>query len=379
VIVVGAGVGGLAAAVALQRAGIDVVVLERARELKPLGAGLHLWANALAALEQIGVGERVRAAGTVLERTRFLTSVGRPIADWESGEIGRRLGAPTVGVSRSDLHAALLAAFDRSALRLGADCTAFTQDSAGVTVQCTDGTTERGDVVVGADGIGSFVRTQLLGPAPPRYAGHTGWRTIVEHDGDLEPKDEFRLYSGRGARFATYPVGSGRLYWLAVVHAAPAGRDEPGRGKANVLAHFGDFCQPVPAIVEAAAEERIIRGDIVDRRPIRKWGEGRVTLLGDAAHAMTPNLAQGAGLSIEDGVALGKSLAGGHDVVKALRDYEAGRVKRAAGMVRVSHMLGVIGDWRNPLVCAFRDRVMMPIFLPGPGWKRVRSDISFRV
>jgi 2-polyprenyl-6-methoxyphenol hydroxylase-like FAD-dependent oxidoreductase len=378
VIVVGAGVGGLAAAVALQRADIEVVVLEKAPELTPIGAGLHLWTNALAALQQLGVDEAVRGTGTELEYTRFLTAGGRLIANWNAGEAGRRLGAPTVGATRADLHAALLAALDRSVLRLGTECTGFAQDSGGVTVRCTDGREEHGDVLVGADGINSVVRIQLLGAAPPRYAGHTGWRTIVEHDGDLGPRDEFRLYSGRGARLATYPVGPGRLYWLAVAHSPPGGRDEAGEAKANVLSHFGDFCEPVPAIVQAAADERIIRGDIVDRPPIKKWGEGRVTLLGDAAHPMTPNLAQGAGLAIEDGVVLAKALASTKDTVEGLRKYEAERAPRAASMIRTSHALGTIGDWRNPLLCAFRDRVMMRIGLRGPGWKRQLKEIAYR-
>lgn len=330
VVVAGAGIGGLAAAVAAKREGLDAVVLERAPELKPLGAALKLWPNGLRVLQQLDLADAVERAGTRIEFQEHLTATGKQLARWPVGEWGRRLDAPNVAISRTALHAVLTDAVG-AALSLGSEVVGYDEDYSAVTVRLANGAAEHGEVLVGADGVRSAVRAQLLGPSEPRYSGVTSWRAIVNH-APVRP-DTVVLVWGRGAMLVSYPVGDGRTYWLALAKSRP-GATEEGRG--DVLERFDDFFDPIPEIIEATDEATVIRTDIVDRDPIDTWGRGRVTLLGDSAHAMTPNLAQGACQALEDGLTLARALARGDGDVAALRAYEDQRRDRAAKCVKGS-------------------------------------------
>ena len=376
-IVVGGGVGGLTAAIALRQAGIDTVVFERAAQLRPVGAGLHLWTNAFLALQQIGLAEAVAATGTVVERSQYLTAEGRLLAEWKTGELGRRLGAPTVGVTRADLHRELMAALGKDSTIAAAEFTGFAQDGSGVTVRFRDGREERCDLLIGADGVRSAVRAQLLGSAEPRYAGYSAWRAITAFEHPALPRGNFALYWGRGARLICYRVGGGLMYWLALWRAPAGGRDPEGGRRAAALARYRHFAAPVPALIEATDEAAIVRTDIVDRAPISRWGEGRVTLLGDAAHPMTPNQAQGACQAIEDGVSLARCVREAAEVPAALRDYEGRRRARAAYFVRLSRFSGWWGSWESPAACAVRDAILGPM-MRGPALWSFSRDIAHR-
>ena len=370
-IVAGGGIGGLAAALALQRSGVEVTVLERRAELSKVaaGAGLMVWHNGTSALERLGVGDAVRARSTPIDRFEFRTWRGAPLACWQVGELGRELGAPTVGINRADLHVALAAALAPGVLRLGEACTGFRQDDGGVTVELAGGGTERADLLVGADGINSAVRTQLLGARAPRYAGYTTWRGVLDFPDDDAPPGLARKLWGPGRRFLSYRIGDGRLYWLALARAAEGGSDAEGGARAAVLNEYRGWDGPVEAMIEATSESAIARVDIADHAPLRRWGEGRVTLLGDAAHAMTPNKGQGACQAIEDAVVITRELEGALDVPGALRRYEDARRKRTAGFQRESRMIGSLGRWRTGVACGVRDRLIRASF-EGMGQRR---------
>lgn len=373
-VVVGAGVAGLTAGLALREAGVEVVVLERAGEPKLVGTGLHLWTNALLALRRVGAEDAVRAAGVDLERSVFMTSKGRVLVDWPVGEVSRRLGAPTLGVLRPDLGRALLDAGGAALTRYGTTCTRFEQDDDGVTAQLQGQPAERADVLVGADGVDSAIRAQLLGPAPARYSGYAGWRAVI--DWDDEPVARFRTYAGRGCRFTCYPVAPGRLYWLATARVPAGGKDDPASLKDTLDQRYAGFADPVPAVIRATPLGAILRSDIVDRDPVDRWGEGRVTLIGDAAHPMTPNLAMGACTAVEDGIVLARHLAGEATPSTALRAYERERMKRTAPLTEQSRMLGRAGHWSNPAVCAVRDAVMS-VALRTVGMRRTARMMEF--
>lgn len=377
-VIVGGGIGGLTAAIALRRAGIDVRVFEQAAAFQPVGAGLHLWCNALLALRQLDMADAVADVGVPIEQSQCVTWRGELLGDWPVGVYSRALGVPTVGVTRADLHAVLLAALDPEVLTLGARCTGFTPDDSGVTVRFAGGCQERGALLIGADGIRSAVREQL-GSAPQRYAGYTAWRALLPFDEDLAPPGLFRIHLGPGARFLFYRVRPDVLYWLALARAPEGGADVEGQRRAALLQRYRGFAAPVEAIIDATPESAILRTDIHDRRPSRHWGDGRVTLLGDAAHAMTPNSAQGACQAIEDAVALAKHVAGVSDgVVSALRSYEATRRRRTARLVRKSRILGSISQWANPYACALRDPVLRVMFRT-VAWQQQRQEMSYQV
>jgi 2-polyprenyl-6-methoxyphenol hydroxylase-like FAD-dependent oxidoreductase len=362
-LIVGGGVAGLAAAIALRRVGVEVVVFEQADELRKVsvGGGLHIWPNAIKALRQIDLGDRVEAIGSVVERSQFRTWQGDLLADLDIGTSSRKVGAVTIGVSRGELHANLAEALGGDAVRLGSECVGFTQDSTGVVARFADGSDERGDVLIGADGLRSVVRSQLLGAEEPRYSGYTSWLALVDLSGRDAPEDVLTVLFGRGSRFIYYHVGGGRFGWIANKNTPP-GRADPEGGKAAVLDSYSGWAEPVATLVESTDEARVVRMDLCDRPPVKQWGEGRVTLLGDAAHPMTPNIAQGACQGIEDAVVLMKSLASERDTVAALRTYEDLRRTRTATLTKRSRMVGAIGQWESPLLCAFRNRILLKAF-----------------
>jgi 2-polyprenyl-6-methoxyphenol hydroxylase-like FAD-dependent oxidoreductase len=373
-LIAGAGTAGLCAAIALGNVGVETTVVEQAAEPRKVGAGLNLWTNALVALRAVGAEEPVRQAGTEIERKIFLTSTGRVIADWPLGDAGRRLGAPTMGVRRPDLQAALLGALGRDGPRYATACTGFEQDEEGVTVLYEGGDSERADVLIGADGIDSIIRKQILGAAPPRYSGYTGWRAVLPWEDERVAR--FMLFMGRrGSRILTYPVGPEQRYFLATSVVPQGERHDPTTVKSILLERFGDFPEPIPSILGATAAESIMRTDIVDRDPVSRWGEGRVTLIGDAAHPMTPNLAMGACAALEDGVVLAQHLTRADDPQTGLRSFERARMKRTADFTMRSRKLGDVSHLTG-VAASVRNVVLTPM-MRTVGFRRTVRDITF--
>lgn len=356
VIVAGGGIGGLAAANALQRSGVEVVVLERARELRAVGAGIALWANATRVLRRLGLHEAVLEAGAEIGG-EARTWRGRKLFSLTAKDLRRRFGAANLAVRRSDLQSALLAALPADTVRPGAELVDFEQGAGGVTVLLAGGGEESGDLLVGADGLRSTVRARVLGDGPPRYAGFTAWRAIVEDAADLAPEGTGLNLWGRGAEFGLVGVGRGRAYWYATKNA-PEGEPEKTAGrKEEILERLVHAYEPARAAVEATRGADILRTDLYDRDPAReRWGGGRVTLLGDAAHPMTPSLGQGACQAIEDAAALADALKESPaDPAAALRRYEERRIKRTAAIVQRSRRMASLMQSESPALCALRD------------------------
>jgi 2-polyprenyl-6-methoxyphenol hydroxylase-like FAD-dependent oxidoreductase len=304
------------------------------------------------------------------------SSRGRLLASWPVADTTEALGAPTVGVSRADLHPVLVDALGEDSVRTGAACVSYTQDADAVEAQLSNGMVERADVLVGADGLHSTIREQALGPTALRDAGYTVWQAIIDFPVTEAPLGSFRVVWGPGARFAHYRVGGGRLYWFAVTDAPADGRDAPGTAKADLLRRFAGWPVPAEAIVEATAPEAISRMGVYDRKPVKRWSDGRVTLLGDAAHAMTFNVGQGACMAIEDAIVLARALDAPADVAGALRVYERERIPRTTTVVRVSRTVGAFGRLRQPLACHVRDRVMARMF-SGFLHRRHQQDMAY--
>jgi 2-polyprenyl-6-methoxyphenol hydroxylase-like FAD-dependent oxidoreductase len=363
VIVAGAGIAGLCAAIGLRRAGIDVTVLEKRQDPRELafGGGMTLWNNATRALQELGLGELVEPIGAPVEVAEWYTTRngGALIARWPVGDVGRELGAPVLCVRRRNLQSVLTDAYGAESVRLGVACTGFAEERGGVVARLSDGTEERGDVVVGADGLSSAVRAQLVGLPKPRYAGYGVWFGTTE---ETTGERVWREIDGPGRRFVFFPVDGGRIYWACIANAAEedvlqaGGAELPGE-KEKLLAQYAGWPEPVEPIIRGTEDREIFRRPIVDRRPLRRWGRGRVTLTGDAAHPITINLGQGACLAIEDALALTKALTAGGEVVAALRSYEARRIARTASFVRRARAIGAMGRWKRPAACRARDAV----------------------
>lgn len=353
IVIAGAGIGGLTSALALSQGGHRVEVLERSPELLPVGAGLTLQINAMRVFARLGLADRLAVEGAVIQKAQVREAGGAVISELALAELSREYGAPCVTIHRGALQAVLLEAVGRDRVRLGAQVTGFEAGERSVAVTSSDGGRREADALVGADGIHSAVRAQLHGDAPPVSAGQVCWRGVCENGG-IQPEDRVSESWGKGARFGLVPVGKGRLYWFAVVNA-PAPELRPAEQKADLLARFGGWHPEVPQAIEATPAEQLLRAELSDRPVLQSWGKGRVTLLGDAAHPMTPNLGQGACMAIEDALVLADALAGDGPVDVALRRYEASRRERTTATVQLARKVGQIGQWSNGLARAVRN------------------------
>jgi 2-polyprenyl-6-methoxyphenol hydroxylase-like FAD-dependent oxidoreductase len=355
ILIAGAGIGGLTAAIGLQRAGYDVQVLERTPELQPVGAGIALAMNALMGLRSLGAYDRVADAGAHIRSAAILTSRGRPLGVTDFAPLAEDFGVTAIAYHRAELHRALLEEAG-DVVRLGAQVKSFQQHGDGVRVTLSDGRELAGAALVGADGLHSNVRRALLGDSAPRYAGYTSWRAIAPSMGLVEEGSTTESW-GAGRRFGVVGLTRGRAYWFAVDDAPEGGKDE-GSARQKLLRLFEGWHDPIRALLGATDDESILRTDIYDRDPVRVWGEGRVTLLGDAAHPMTPNMGQGACQAVEDAVVLADEVARGSKLDEAFRRYESRRQDRTAAVVLQSRRFGAVAQWSNPLARWFRNAAL---------------------
>jgi 2-polyprenyl-6-methoxyphenol hydroxylase-like FAD-dependent oxidoreductase len=346
--IIGAGIGGLAAAVALRRVGIETLVIEQVATIREVGAGLSLWSNAVNALRELGLESGVMASASVIEQTVARTPTGRPIAEHDFRPLIREAGAPCICIHRGALQKTLLDALPRNSVLTGARCAGFD----GSTAILQSGERIESDLLVGADGISSVVREGLHGSQSPRYAGYTCWRAIRRDDGATAGQlPSALLVIGAGSQFGLWHCGAGQQYWFLTKNSPPGTKQT----KAEVLALCRDWAAPIPEIIDSTPEDAILQNDIVDRPSLRQWGRGRVTLLGDAAHASTPNLGQGACQALEDAVVLAHCLSATSPAEAALRQYERMRISRTAAVVRDSRQTGKVLQLDSPALESLRN------------------------
>jgi 2-polyprenyl-6-methoxyphenol hydroxylase-like FAD-dependent oxidoreductase len=349
VMIVGAGIGGLTAAVAMRRAGRDVVVFERMDSLKEYGAGFTMNSNAVSAVRELDLGEPVEQQGAELKRFVHHTRDGKVLTEWPTINIARNVGAPIIGIGRPNVQRILADALDAE-IRFDHDCVGVEQDDAGVTARFANGAEERGAVLVGADGSRSTVRP-LFDPTERRYSGYTTWLAFADFT-DF-PEATHAQWYGRKLVLGAHPIGGGKTYWYAGLTAQSGGSDSDA--KQAVIDLFADWADPIPALLRATDVRNIARTDIYDLPRRESWGRGRVTLLGDAAHSMVPALGQGACQAIEDGVVLARHLDSAGDDAAALRAYEQNRIERTWPMVRRARRLGKLMQGDNAVTGVVRN------------------------
>jgi salicylate hydroxylase len=337
VIVIGAGIGGLAAALTLRRAGLDVTVFEQAAELREVGAGIQISPNAARILYRLGLEDPMLRLGVRPRSILFRRwDDGRELARQPlAGACEQNFGAPYYNFHRADLLDLLSAAVPAGVLHLDHRCVGLTQHADRVEVQFHNGATAAADVVVGADGIHSTVRKAIMGPESPRFSGHVAYRGLVPSDRIEHLKLELAVTAWWGPEhhFVNYYVGAGARYhnWVAITPGEWRVESWTAKGEvADALKEFEGWHPQIRALIGAV--ETTNRWALYDRNPLPRWTVGRVTLIGDAAHPMLPYMAQGAVQSIEDGAVLAKCLehADPRDVSAALSRYEQTRKPRAS-------------------------------------------------
>ncbi len=345
-VIIGAGIGGLAAGIALQRVGITAVFIEQVETIREVGAGLSLWPNAVHALEQLGIANNVTAAASVIERNLVQTPAGREIAVTEFAHITREYGAPTICIHRGALQRILLERLSPAEVLTGSRATGFD----GATAILENGKRIAGDLLIGADGISSAIRAALHGNKPARYSGYTCWRGICEDAGTL-PAGTALLATGGGRQFGIWPCGQGQRYWFFTLNCLAGSRVD----KRVVLSRCRDCSKIIVDAIERTPESAILQNDIFDRPALASWGRGPVTLLGDAAHATTPNLGQGACMALEDAVVLAHCLSKEQQPEPAFREYERLRIPRTRMIVNESRRAGRMLQLDQPALEAIRN------------------------
>jgi 2-polyprenyl-6-methoxyphenol hydroxylase-like FAD-dependent oxidoreductase len=353
-LIAGAGIAGLAAGIALRRAGVEVEILERSPRLQEIGAGLMIWPNGARALRSLGV----EVKSLEVKKVTLCNSHGRRIIEMPVEFAYQRCGSNVSFVHRADLQAALATNFGPEGLRLGCEVRGFVEGSAHIEVALHDGSVATGDFLLGADGLRSPVRRQLLNDGDPTYLGSTIWRGLAAGDGIALPLGCGINWWGRGSEFLAFHLAGDIIYWAGVTKEPQGERPGPEGHMKDLLARFGGWAAPVPALIAATPDSAILRNDMYDRPPVPHWSRGRVTLAGDAAHPMSPNQGQGACQALADGVALGESIERTSSLAGAFKLYEEQRMRRANREVSMSRQATRGVQIENPVLCAIRDGFM---------------------
>ncbi len=325
VLIVGAGIGGLALARALHQRGVTPEVVERVSEWEPLGAGLYLPGNAVRALRELGLGSALDAGANPIGRQRILDHRGRPLAEIDVDRLWDGVGG-CVAIQRGTLHEVLLEATAEVPVRLGVSVTGLENGEA-PRVTFADGSTGSYDLVVGADGVHSTIRSKALGGPPAGYVGQASWRFVVDGFPDIT---DWTAMLGRRRSFLTVALGQAVVYCYADLNTG----DAAGAAREGWRQSFVDFAEPVPHLLERATEAYFAP---IEEVVPPAWTAGRVALVGDAAHASSPNMAQGAALAVEDALVLAEMLTADQPIDQALAGYEHRRKARVARVQEQTH------------------------------------------
>jgi 2-polyprenyl-6-methoxyphenol hydroxylase-like FAD-dependent oxidoreductase len=325
VLIVGAGIAGLGLARTLHQRDITAEVVERATVWEATGAGLYLPGNAVRALGELGLGSDVAARANPIARQRLLDHRGRPLADIELDRIWDGVGG-CVAIQRAVLHEALSQATAELPVRLGMAVTAVGEGDA-PRVTFADGSSSSYDVVVGADGVHSTIRSLALGGPPASYVGQASWRFVADGFFDIS---DWTAMLGRGCTFLTVALGQGAVYCYADINTS----DPTGAEREDWRQAFADFADPVPRLLEHATGAYFAP---IEEVVPPAWTARRVVLVGDAAHASSPNMAQGAAMALEDALVLAETLAADQSVDQALAGYVERRKARVAWVQEQTH------------------------------------------
>jgi len=354
VLIVGGGIAGLASAAGLSRAGIACEIVERAEAWAPVGAGIVLGVNAMRVMKSLDLHEAVAKRGARLGRGAITDDRGRTLGATDFALMEAEFG-PTIALHRAALHEVLREAARAVPVTLGTSVESIAQDGDGVDVRLTNGRERRFDLVVGADGLRSGVRALTFEDDRVAYSGYTCWRLVVDAPVDVV---DMREMWGRGRRFGIVPIGEGRIYCFAVANA-PHGEADPEEGRLDRFCErFTEFGGQVPEILAALERpDQLIHNDL-EELVDGPWHEGRVGLIGDAAHAMTPNMGQGAAMALEDAMVLVELLREGAATGEALPRLHARRVDRVRWVQAQSRRIGRIGQLEGAIACRTRNALL---------------------
>lgn len=334
-IIIGAGIGGLTTGIALKRAGYDIEIYDRVRELRPVGAGISLWSNGVKVMNWLGLGDKLAAIGGQMNRMEYLSHTNESLNHVNLLPLIETVGQRPYPVSRSELQEMLFDEVGGEYVQLQKKCVGVKEDADSVTAIFEDGSTATGDILIGADGVRSTVREYVIEQkAEPRYADYVNWNGIVKASPELAESDVWVIYVGEGKRASMMPIGGDRFYFFFGA-PLPKGTIVAPEDRAQELAEiFAGWPQPVQNLIRTLDPTQTNRLEIHDLTPLSHLVKGRVALLGDAAHATTPTLGQGGCQAMEDAEFLCRYLVTTNiNVPDALQRYETARKERTASLV----------------------------------------------
>jgi len=403
--IIGGGIGGLTAALALRQFGFEPEIFEQAPELLEVGAAILMWPNAMRVLHRLGMADAVRAAGAILEQGRWLGSDGSVLNQF----LFPKVEVPAVAIHRAELQHILLAANPVESIRLDHAFDRFEQHAGVVVVHFKNQTPFECDALICADGLHSRARAQMLNDGPPTERDYVAWRGVLTHTLDSSAMGAATEIYGRGQRFGIGPLGHGKVGWWAsanksllrgaerfddaTIHEHHAlCHDNMEEIRAPLLRLFDGWCEPVLDLIRATPLTALVRNATLDRDPVKKWTEGCVTLLGDAIHPVTPNLGQGGCLAIEDAAVLARCFAkyvhsrssgaeSAAAITVAFRKFETVRFSRTAWIARSSRVYGYFGQWQSAWAAQLRGSVqgLVPARLAASVLRRIFDYDAFAV
>lgn len=350
ILVIGAGIGGLSTALAFQRQGHQVTVVERVATMRPVGAALSIWSNGVKVMHQLGLGNAIEGLSGNITQMRYLTHDGQPLTDFSLVPLFEEIEQRACPISRAALQQMLLDAVGTEHVQFGRSCHDYTLTHDGVSAHFDDGESLHADLLVVAEGTHSKLRGKVVGhPVERQYVGYVNWNVRVPADGALAPQSHWDQYVGDAKRVSFMPMGNGgnaegaQEFYCFLDVPLPAGTtNDPSHYRDELRAHFAGWAAPVQALIERFDPERMARVEIYDIPPLDSLTAPRVALLGDAAHGMAPDLGQGGCQAIEDAWVLAhvvqRALEEHTDtssaIASALTQYDAQRVSRVGEIVQ---------------------------------------------
>lgn len=358
--IIGAGVAGLTCAIAFESLGLDFCLFEKSAELKGIGAGFGLAANAMRALEILGLREEVEQIGYYINNYNILDQKGNVLAAPDTKSISAQYQQQNFAIHRADLHLYLLSKVKSSNYSLGKQAIRFEKTAQGeIDVFFADGTVHRAKYLILADGIKSPLRQQLLPSSTPRYAGYTCWRATI--DNSTIQLNEGSETWGKAGRFGMTPLIKNRIYWYACINSSPNNPTYKNFKVTDLAEHFKNYHPLIPKILSQTNDKDLLWNDILDIRPLRHLAYDSILLIGDAGHATTPNMGQGACQALEDVAILADELKSNKNVKEAFLKFEKRRIQRTTYITNTSKLIGEVAQWENPFLISVRNMLLKNI------------------
>ncbi|MFC6999489.1 FAD-dependent monooxygenase [Rufibacter roseus] len=351
--IIGGGIAGLSTAIALQKIGLSTTIFDAAPKFEPVGAGLALAANAIKGFLRLGIAEEVISKGNCLNGFHIFDANGKLINRTDSRAMSQKYGLDNFVIHRASLHQVLVAQLPQNSMRAEKKAIRADQTAKGVTVHFQDNTSATFDYVIVADGINSLLRQQLLPSSKPRYAGYTCWRGVIDNPGHQAQYASETW--GRAGRVGWTPLADNKIYWFACVNSPQNNPKMKAMEAEDLQRHFHGYHSPISSLFAHTKPDQLLWHDIYDLKPIQNFAFQNILFIGDAAHATTPNMGQGACQAVEDAVVFADELQKDFDFPAAAQRFEQRRIPRTHWITRQSRFLGEVAQSSNPFFISLRN------------------------